>query len=101
MVGQLYNQNYSSNLVKDSIAAVRTASSAHGISPHEAALRWTVFHSILDGSHGDAVTFGVSKLEQLHRTLDAFEAGPLPDNLSALLSGIYKSLEGTGPVYYL
>jgi aflatoxin B1 aldehyde reductase len=101
MVGQLYNNLYGSPAVEASASAVRAAASAHDISPHAAALRWTIFHSMLDGSYGDAVLVGMSKLEQLNQTLDAIEAGPLPDNLADKISGIYATFDGSGPVYHL
>ncbi|CAI6335060.1 unnamed protein product [Periconia digitata] len=101
LVGQLYNNFYGSPAIETSASAVRASASAHGINPHEAALRWTVHHSILDGTFGDAVLFGMSKLEQLEQTLDAVEAGPLPDDLATLISGIYATFDGPGPAYHL
>ena len=100
-MGQLYQKLYGSERVQASVSAVRAAASGHGISPHAAALRWTLFHSILDGLYGDGVTFGMSKIEQLHQTLDAIEAGPLPDDVANKISGIYATFEGTGPAYHL
>ncbi|PVI02201.1 Aldo/keto reductase [Periconia macrospinosa] len=101
VVGQLYQKLYGSEAVQASVSAVRAAASAHGISPHAAALRWTIFHSTLDGSYGDGVTFGMSKIEQLHQTLDAIDAGPLPDDVAEKISGICATFEGTGPAYHL
>lgn len=73
----------------------------HGISGHAAAIRWTAFHSKLDGRYGDGIIFGVSKIEQLHKTIDALEAGPLPDELAEAINEIYAMIEGAEPPYHL
>ncbi|KAH6856398.1 NADP-dependent oxidoreductase domain-containing protein [Chaetomium sp. MPI-CAGE-AT-0009] len=78
----------------DAVAAVRRAAEKHGVTGHAAALRWTTFHSMLDGKHGDAVVFGVRTMEQLEQSLDAFEDGPLPDELADAITAVYKSFEG-------
>jgi aflatoxin B1 aldehyde reductase len=76
------------------VATVRRAAEKHGVSGHAAALRWTRFHSQLDGQHGDAVVFGIRTMQQLQQSLDAFEAGPLPDELADAITAVYKSFEG-------
>ena len=83
------------------MAAVREAVGKHGISEHTAALRWTVFHGVLEAQYGDGIIFGVSSLEQLHKSLDALEAGPLPAELADAISAIYTAVEGAGPPYHL
>jgi aflatoxin B1 aldehyde reductase len=45
----------------------------------EAAIRWTQYHSAVDGSLGDAVLIGVSRLEQLDSIMLASKKGPLPE----------------------
>jgi len=80
---------------------VRNAAERHGISGHAAALRWTAFHSVLDGDRGDGVIFAVSKMEQLHKTLDALEAGPLPADVAEAITAIYPKIEGNEPPYHL
>ncbi|KAI1845891.1 hypothetical protein JX265_011213 [Neoarthrinium moseri] len=101
MVGKLYSNLYGQAPVQASVAIVRDASEKHGINGHAAALRWTAFHSNLDGEYGDAVIFGVSKMEQLHKTLDALEAGPLPAELADAISSVYATVEGSEPPYHL
>jgi len=92
---------YGKPLVQSSVAAVRAAAQRNGISGHAAAVRWTAYHSALDGKYGDALLFSASSIEQLNSTLDALEAGPLPDDLAEPISAVYASLEGTGPPYCL
>jgi aflatoxin B1 aldehyde reductase len=87
--------------VASSVDTVREAAAKHGISGHAAALRWTVFHSILDGNQGDAIIFAVSRMEQLDNTLDAIDAGPLPADLAEAIWAIYAKVEGHGPPFHL
>lgn len=103
IVGKLYNSLYSHPPVQASVATVRDAAEKYGISGHDAAVRWTAFHSILDGKYGDGVIFGLSKIEHLHRTLDALEAGPLPAELAEAITATYATVEdaGAAPPYHL
>lgn len=80
---------------------MRDAAEKYGISGHAAAIRWTAFHSKLDGKYGDGVIFSASKIEQLHNTLDAFEAGPLPAELADAITAVYDTVKGSEPVYHL
>jgi aflatoxin B1 aldehyde reductase len=62
--------------------AISDASNAAGIgSILEASVRWTQYHSAADGSLGDAVLIGVSRIEQLAPIMDASDNGPLPDKV--------------------
>lgn len=100
-IGDLYSTNYGKPAVQASVATVKAAAAKHGIDGHAAAIRWTTFHSMLDGKYGDGVIFGVSKLEQLHKTLDALEAGPLPAELADAMGAIYETIGGDAPAYHL
>lgn len=87
--------------MRASVATVRAAAAKHNIDGHAAALRWTAFHSALDGGYGDGVIFGVSRIEQLHRSLDALEEGPLPEELARAIGEVYATVEGAEPPYHL
>ncbi|GFF45080.1 aflatoxin B1 aldehyde reductase member 3 [Aspergillus lentulus] len=99
-IGKLYTALYRQTVLQAS-AVVREVAEKHGISGHAAALRWTAFHSVLDGKYGDGVIFAVSNMEQLHKTLDALEAGPLPAELAEAITAIYATVEGAEPPYHL
>jgi aflatoxin B1 aldehyde reductase len=100
-VGKKYSSDYGQAPVKAAVSIVRDAAKKHEISGHAAALRWTVFHSVLDGKYGDGVIFGASKIKQVHDCLDAIEAGPLPAELADAISAVYASLGGSGPAYHM
>jgi aflatoxin B1 aldehyde reductase len=99
--GQYYGAIYGKPPVQEAMRIVQEAAQKHGINGHAAAMRWTAFHSHLDGKHGDAVIFGMSKIEQLHKTIDALEAGPLHTDLAEAISAIYSTVEGSEPSYHL
>ncbi len=101
VIGNLYSAVYGQPPVQASVTTVRDAAEKHSIDGHSAALRWTAFHSALDGKYGDGVIFAVSKMEQLHKTLDALEAGPLPADLAEAITAIYATVEGAEPPYHL
>lgn len=101
MLGQTYNWAYGKSPVQAAATTVLQAAEKHGVDGHAAAVRWTAFHSILDEKYGDGVVFGVSKLEQVHKTLDALEAGPLPAELAEAISAVYATVEGSEPPYHL
>lgn len=73
----------------------------HGISGHAAALRWTVYHSILESELGDAVIIGVSSPEQLESNLDVIEEGPLPAEVATALEKVYEELGEEQILYHL
>lgn len=87
--------------VQASVATVRDAAEKHHITGHAAAMRWTAFHGVLDGAYGDGIIFGASNIDQLHKALDALEAGPLPADLADALTAIYAAVEGVEPPYHL
>ena len=65
----------------DALDAISVAAAEVGISTLEAATRWTQHHSAVDGSLGDAVLIGVSRIEQLEPIMAASTNGPLPESV--------------------
>ncbi|KAI3393134.1 hypothetical protein diail_4702 [Diaporthe ilicicola] len=100
-IGKVYSYFYGKPPVHAAVATVLDLAEEHGISGHAAAIRWTAFHSKLDGKYGDGIILGVSKVEQLHKTLDALEAGPLPAELAEAITDTYAIVEGAEPPYHL
>ena len=77
------------------------AASANGIpSLLEATVRWTQHHSDVDGSLGDAILIGVSRLEQLEPIMLASQRGPLPDEVVSAFEQAH-SLVDMKSEYYL
>ncbi|KAI0140523.1 Aldo/keto reductase [Xylariaceae sp. FL1272] len=101
LIGKNYSGFYGHPLIQASVSPIIAAAEKHGISGHAAALRWTAFHSILSGEHGDGIVFTVSKMQQLHQTLDAIDAGPLPADLAEAFSALFDNTEATMLPYHL
>ena len=92
IVGGMYAGMYKRPAIDAAVENVKKVSRAHGIAPHDAALRWTVYHSKLSGAHGDAVLLGASSVDQLRKCLDAIEAGPLPQEVLDALNSVGDAL---------
>ncbi|CAK7242339.1 MAG: hypothetical protein STHCBS139747_003827 [Sporothrix thermara] len=88
MVGNFYMEMYNRPAIKSAVEIVKKVARAHGIPPHNAAMRWVVYHSHLSAAHGDAVVLGASNVEQLRKNLDAIDAGPLPQEVADALSAV-------------
>ncbi|KAL8912992.1 MAG: hypothetical protein Q9171_002123 [Xanthocarpia ochracea] len=100
-IGTPYNFMYGKPPVLAAVATVLELAEEHGTNGHAAAIRWTAFHSKLDGKYGDGIIFGVSKVEQLNNTLDALDAGPLLPELAEAITEVYDIVEGAEPPYHL
>ncbi|KAJ4387461.1 hypothetical protein N0V93_008053 [Gnomoniopsis smithogilvyi] len=100
-IGKPYNFMYGKPPVHAAVATVLELAEEHGTTGHAAAIQWTAFHSKLNGNRGDGMILGVSTVEQLNKTLDALEAGPLPTELAEAITEVYDIVEGAEPPYYL
>ncbi|KAF4633955.1 hypothetical protein G7Y89_g4159 [Cudoniella acicularis] len=97
LLGRMYVQDYFKDSLFDAAAEVVQAAKAEGITGHEAALRWTIFHSALRPEYGDAVVIGVSSCEQLSQNLDIAEAGPLVDTLAQKIEDVWMNAKRVAP----
>jgi len=70
------------------------------ISLPEAAFRWIYNHSKLDGSHGDCVVLGVSRMEQLQMNLEMTQAGPLNKEVVSFMNSWWSSTKHLCPTYF-
>jgi aflatoxin B1 aldehyde reductase len=71
-----YRARFSNAANFEALISLRRACDVADISMPNAALRWLLHHSLLEG--GDSVIIGVSKLPHLAANLAAWQAGPLP-----------------------
>eukprot|EP00092_Neocalanus_flemingeri_P012094 GFUD01013038.1.p1 GENE.GFUD01013038.1~~GFUD01013038.1.p1 ORF type:complete len:329 (-),score=132.54 GFUD01013038.1:146-1132(-) len=70
------------------------------ISVPEAAFRWIYNHSKLDGSKGDCVVLGVSRMEQLQMNMEMSQAGPLKEEVVTFMEEWAKSTKHLCPAYF-
>ena len=78
---------------------VREAASKHNIGGHAVALRWTIYHSALDGRYGDGVILAASRVQQLQSNLDAYDLGPLPTEVAAAVADVFE-IGADAPLYH-
>lgn len=100
-VGQLYTGYYSKPKIAIAADHAKEVAAKHNINGHAAALRWTTFHSLLDGSKGDAVIVGASSVAQLSANLDIIDQGPLPHELVEVLDGVHGQLGDEAIPYHM
>jgi aflatoxin B1 aldehyde reductase len=86
--------------ILDAVNHVFDVATKYDISAHAAVLRWVAYHSKLDAKYGDGIVFSVSKPSQLENSLDAFEAGPLPEELAEILSSIWNTVKDVAPPFH-
>ncbi|KAJ3535326.1 hypothetical protein NM208_g7178 [Fusarium decemcellulare] len=86
--GSIYVSMYVKPTIEAAVNKALEMASKHGIGGHAAALRWTAYHSILNGAHGDALVVGASSPEQLETNIDHIEEGPLPDDVAAAFEAV-------------
>jgi len=70
------------------------------ISLPSAALRWIYNHSVLDGSKGDCVILGASRLEQLKTNLDPGLEAPLAEPVVKFFDDWWQSTKHLCPKYF-
>lgn len=81
--GKIYQQRFMQQKQFDALETIMPACEAAGIPAAEAALRWMMHHSPLDGTKGDAVIIGASKMGHFEQNLAALAKGPLPASVVA------------------
>ena len=65
----------------------------------EAALRWLLHHSHLEGGRGDGLILGASTLGQLEANMAAAQAGPLPEGVTAAWEAAWEVARVAAPAY--
>ena len=55
---------------------------------------------MLDGSRGDAIIIGASRLNHLKQNLETVKAGPLPEEVVKAFEQAWKVTKGDSPEYF-
>jgi aflatoxin B1 aldehyde reductase len=63
----------------------------------EAALRWIVYHSILDGDKGDAVILGGSRISMVDSNSKKLNKGSIPAEVVEVIEEIWRNVEEVAP----
>ncbi|KAF8466238.1 hypothetical protein BDZ91DRAFT_658169, partial [Kalaharituber pfeilii] len=62
-LGKIYNTSFNKPEYLQALGEWNKISTESGIPKFELAYRWELFHSVLYGAKGDAISFGVSRME--------------------------------------
>lgn len=100
-LGLAYKETYLKPALLAAANEVASAAQKADVDGHAVALRWIVYHSILDGAKGDAVVLGASSVEQLEKNLNSIEDGPLDEALVKLVDRVFESVRGEAADYCL
>lgn len=98
-IGDQFRKLYGHPAALTALEKVRDAAEKHGITGHAVAIRWTHYHSQLDGEKGDAMIIGATRPEQLQGTADAINDGPLPGELVGLMEEVWNAVREGAPRY--
>ncbi|KAF2191567.1 Aldo/keto reductase [Zopfia rhizophila CBS 207.26] len=92
-LGMAFRHWYDKPSMHGAIRKVEELCKVHVVEMSDAACRWLLHHSILDGEKGDGVIIGPSSLAQLARFAETYKQGPLPDELAKELNDLWDAVK--------
>ncbi|KAI1113987.1 Aldo/keto reductase [Nemania sp. NC0429] len=92
-IGTFLRKCYDKPAFHSAVRQMETLCEAHGIPIADAALRWLMHHSLLDGDKGDGVIIGPRNMQQLKQNIKACQDGPLPPELADGLAGLFAGVK--------
>ena len=95
-----YQKRYWKKSFFEAVALIRKTGEKYGINTIEATYRWLAFHSMLDGSRGDAILIGASKLGHLQQNMDTLKAGSLPEEMVEAFNQAWAITKADSPEYF-
>jgi len=95
VAGDAMRAAYGAEAVQRAAERVKDAARENGIgSGHEVAVRWIVWHSMLDARFGDKVIIGAGSKEQLRETLGSVHRGPLEAVVVDVVERVWDEIQG-------
>jgi len=92
-MGPMYVELYHKPQYLDALDEWGRIADEEGVNKAELALRWTQFHSALNGEDGDGLICGASSSEKLQTTLDYLKKGPLSAKAVEGVEEVWKLVE--------
>ncbi|PVI01612.1 Aldo/keto reductase [Periconia macrospinosa] len=86
--GPFYRFWYNKESMHTAVRTLKTNADRHGLSLPTIAIRWLLHHSALQD--GDGIIIGPETVDELDECIQAYNAGPLPDDLVMVI----ESLQG-------
>lgn len=91
--GMRYRSFYDKNGMHAAVISAEQACRSHGINLADAALRWLLYHSSLDGTKGDSVVIGPNGFRQLAGYISARNEGHLPGDIVQALDALWSDIK--------
>ena len=95
-----YRSRYWTRSSFQAVDRIKVAVEGFDFALSDAALRWLAFHSALDGSKGDGIVLGVSRLDHLTQNLQALQDGPLPEAVVNTFEAAWDLASPESPDYF-
>lgn len=99
-----YRPNYQNRYWKesyfDAVSLIKEACIKENIDIVAASYRWLAYHSMLDGSRGDGLIVGFSRLSQLQQNISTLQQGVLQDEILNAVSDAWAICEKDAPEYF-
>lgn len=97
--GKIYQGRYMQRDQIRAVEIVKKECTRLNIPMTEASLRWMKYHSQLDGSLGDKIIIGASKLNHFEANMAALEKDPLPNELVEAYDKAWQEASPVCPSY--
>ena len=96
-IGEHIRKQYAKPALEKALAEIHEIADREGVSGHGIALRWLLWHSMLDGRKGDGIVIGARTEEQLKGTLEICGQGALGEEVLKLVERCWEEMRGEAP----
>ncbi len=97
---QSYRKRYWKKTYFEAVNMVTAKCREYNIEPVEAAYRWLVNNSLLDGREGDGLIVGASSMIQLEQNMSTLQKGSLPQPVIDVLDIAWSEAKVESPEYF-
>jgi len=97
---QSYRKRYWKKTYFEAVNMVTAKCREYNIKPVEAAYRWLVNNSLLDGKEGDGIIVGASSMIQLEQNMTSLQKGSLPQPVIDVLDVAWSEAKVESPEYF-
>jgi len=98
--GKAYTTRYWKAELFETLDNLKVACAKHNITLADAAHRWMVHHSAMDGDKGDKIILGASSAAQAEENITACHQGPLPEEIVKIYDAGWQAHKGNCPSYF-
>lgn len=97
-IGKMYAGLYNRPSYLEALGEWKAIAEEVGCDSAELAYRWVSYNSPLNNENGDGIIVGASSLQQLEKTLQGIEHGPLPETAVKKIDGVWDKIKHEAPL---